>query len=195
MKSTSLCCKYSMRKSPLSEFINICNKCNRFCKVFGSPSDNRKCSNCQKIKLLSQYYKNKHEESGYSYECKSCKDLKEKNKRKENPGKYKLLYSKYYENNKEKIIKRKKDYEKTDHAKELACKRSLQSRTIHAFEYNSRQIAGRAIKTGVLIRKPCEVCGSTEKIHAHHKDYSKPLDVHWLCVLHHKHVHMGRITV
>ena len=35
----------------------------------------------------------------------------------------------------------------------------------------------------VLERQPCEVCG--EKAEAHHPDYSKPLDVRWLCKRHH----------
>lgn len=39
---------------------------------------------------------------------------------------------------------------------------------------------------GVLVRQPCEVCGS--KAQAHHNDYSKPLEVRWLCPLHHKHI-------
>lgn len=41
-----------------------------------------------------------------------------------------------------------------------------------------------ALKTGRLVRKPCEVCGAV-KVHAHHDDYSRPLDVRWLCPLHH----------
>lgn len=191
----SYCCQYSMRISSLSKYINICNKCNRFCRIFGSSNNERKCSICQVIKPISQFFKNKCEESGYSYECKLCKNKKCKKDRMENPEKYRLKDHKAYESNRDKIIKRKKEYSKTKHAKELACKRSHMQRIIHPFEYNSRQIAKRAIKTGILIRKPCEVCGSTEKIHAHHSDYSKPLEVHWLCVLHHKHVHMGRIFI
>ena len=38
----------------------------------------------------------------------------------------------------------------------------------------------RAVKSGKLIKQPCEKCGD-EKTQAHHDDYSKPLDVRWLC--------------
>lgn len=37
-----------------------------------------------------------------------------------------------------------------------------------------------AIKKGTLVKKKCEVC-SEDKSEAHHDDYSKPLDVRWLC--------------
>ena len=46
-----------------------------------------------------------------------------------------------------------------------------------------------ALKSGKLIRQPCERCGAIERIQAHHDDYSKPLDVMWLCQVHHKERH------
>jgi len=46
-----------------------------------------------------------------------------------------------------------------------------------------------ALSTGVLSRQPCEVCGTTEHVHAHHDDYSKPLEVRWLCARHHHEHH------
>ena len=46
-----------------------------------------------------------------------------------------------------------------------------------------------AKKSGKLIPKPCEVCGSDKRIHAHHDDYKKPLDVRWLCATHHHELH------
>jgi hypothetical protein len=51
----------------------------------------------------------------------------------------------------------------------------------------------RALKKGVLVRGPCEMEGEGEgcngRIHAHHEDYEKPLDVRWLCHRHHLQAH------
>ena len=55
-------------------------------------------------------------------------------------------------------------------------------------------ISGNAIRSGKLIRQPCVFCGET-KVQGHHEDYSKPLDVLWLCTKHHAAVHRGKIQV
>jgi ribosomal protein S27AE len=52
----------------------------------------------------------------------------------------------------------------------------------------ARIAAGGAIATGRLVKQPCEKCGA-ERVHAHHDDYSKPLDVRWLCPKHHAEEH------
>lgn len=54
----------------------------------------------------------------------------------------------------------------------------------------ARQRVCYAIKTGKLERQPCEICGEI-KTHAHHDDYSRPLDVRWLCTQHHRELHAG----
>lgn len=45
-----------------------------------------------------------------------------------------------------------------------------------------------AIKRGDLVRGACEVCGAPDA-HGHHDDYSKPLEVRWLCTAHHSEQH------
>jgi hypothetical protein len=45
-----------------------------------------------------------------------------------------------------------------------------------------------AIKKGLLVKKPCEVCGA-KRVEAHHDDYRKPLSVRWLCSTHHREHH------
>lgn len=46
----------------------------------------------------------------------------------------------------------------------------------------------RAMRAGELARLPCWICGDAES-EAHHADYSRPLDVVWLCRDHHKQLH------
>lgn len=47
----------------------------------------------------------------------------------------------------------------------------------------------KALRDGVLVRQPCEVCGDAVGIHGHHEDYSKPLEICWLCLWHHRERH------
>ena len=47
----------------------------------------------------------------------------------------------------------------------------------------------RAVLSGTLTRpRTCSLCLSID-IEAHHNDYSKPLDVTWLCPRHHAELH------
>jgi hypothetical protein len=55
--------------------------------------------------------------------------------------------------------------------------------------HKARWLTARAIRTGKLTKRPCEVCKATTKVQAHHDDYSKPLDVRWLCLTHHVEHH------
>lgn len=61
--------------------------------------------------------------------------------------------------------------------------------------YRAHLAVQRALKSGALLKKPCEVCGAVEGdgvlIDAHHDDYSQPLAVRWLCRQHHIRLHGG----
>jgi len=60
----------------------------------------------------------------------------------------------------------------------------------------AQNVVENAVKKGIVIPQPCEVCGEYAKfkdgrrsVQAHHDDYSKPLDVRWLCQKHHHKWH------
>jgi hypothetical protein len=50
---------------------------------------------------------------------------------------------------------------------------------------------GNALRDGRIQRQPCEGCANP-KAHAHHDDYTKPLDVRWLCAACHSALHKRR---
>lgn len=54
---------------------------------------------------------------------------------------------------------------------------------------SARRLVRLAFSRGELEKLPCQRCGATQRIHAHHEDYSMPLDVVWLCPKHHSERH------
>lgn len=58
----------------------------------------------------------------------------------------------------------------------------------NVFKMMSRRTLTVALETRKIKREPCVCCGD-EKTHGHHTDYSKPLDVVWLCRKHHVEEH------
>jgi CRISPR/Cas system-associated protein Cas5 (RAMP superfamily) len=52
-----------------------------------------------------------------------------------------------------------------------------------------RRIVRHAVRDGKIKKLPCENCGAKKIVHAHHPDYSKPLQVQWLCPPHHMELH------
>jgi hypothetical protein len=52
----------------------------------------------------------------------------------------------------------------------------------------ARGILNRAILRDEIKRESCQECGEGRS-EAHHQDYSKPLEVLWLCSIHHNATH------
>lgn len=51
-------------------------------------------------------------------------------------------------------------------------------------------ILAAALRKGTVKRGTCEECGSF-RVDGHHDDYSKPLEVRWLCRRHHRALHIA----
>jgi hypothetical protein len=79
-------------------------------------------------------------------------------------------------------------YERTFVYSEMMKNRKDNWRKKYPERKNAQAKVFRAIKKGILIKQACFVCG--EKAEAHHPDYSRPLDVVWLCSSHHRQVHL-----
>lgn len=70
----------------------------------------------------------------------------------------------------------------------------IKHRTKYPDKYKAKCAVNNAIRDGRLKPHPCH-CGA--KAQAHHDDYSRPLDVVWLCASHHaeRHVEMRRAAL
>ena len=96
--------------------------------------------------------------------------------------KQKAVSRKHYLLNKEKVLERSKKWA-TDNPEKLYAK-YLRHIKKHPLKKKARDAVRYALITGKLIKQPCH-CGE-KKVEAHHEDYSKPLDVTWLCFKHHR---------
>ena len=54
--------------------------------------------------------------------------------------------------------------------------------------YRAHNAVSNALRDGKLTREPCLFCGEV-RVHGHHRDYSQPLDVIWLCARCHHRLH------
>jgi len=71
-------------------------------------------------------------------------------------------------------------------------RRYEKKRTTHLVQESARRKLAYAVKYGHLRRLNCELCGN-ENTDGHHMDYSRPLDVVWLCRPHHAAFHNNKL--
>ena len=128
-----------------------------------------------KRKEYLRKYRQKHKEKLRAYAKEYFKKWYSENRERilgDHGEKYKYRYVSYAD-----LSKKKREGM-------LAYKKRIQKDPLHIPKIEARNAVKVAIRSGKLIKKPCEVCGET-KVHGHHDDYSKPLEVRWLCPKHH----------
>lgn len=142
------------------------------------------CSRCKEEKSLSLYRKNKSKVDGYDYMCKKCRNRYDREWRK---GKGKVKYYTYhrkYEST-SKYKNKKKKYRRKPEVMERQRVRVKEDYKKYPEKMKARHLASR-------LSSPtnCERCKKkNKKLHKHHYDYSKPLDVIFLCTICHGFVH------
>ena len=72
----------------------------------------KKCSTCKEDKKITEFNKNKSRKDGHEYACRSCKKIRAAKYYIENSNLLLADKVKYYQNNKEKISIREKEYNK-----------------------------------------------------------------------------------
>ena len=131
------------------------------------------CFKCKETKDVTKFYKHRSAVDGRFGKCKSCT----KNDVTANRLKRIDFYREY---------DRKRGCRQPYEKKREYIKRNPEKHIAH-------YLLGNAIRSGKIKREPCEACGIDKYIHGHHEDYSKPLDVTWLCAACHSGLHKEQI--
>lgn len=133
----------------------------------------KECFKCGATKPAAEFYRHPRMGDGRLGKCKECAKADVIANRAK-----KIRYYQEYD---------KKRYQRPERKAEIhaALKRQRKANPEKAMARSKLQYA---LKSGSLIRLPCEVCGK-KKSQAHHEDYFKPLEIRWLCFRHHREAH------
>lgn len=123
------------------------------CLRIAYPSTTKRCRTCRQVKGLDQFSKGGGKNQGPRSQCRVCASKARKDWREKNPA----LHAEHNQRARDRA--REKD--------------------------RARNVLKEAIASGEVVKPDhCEGCGSltsSYNLHGHHHDYSKPLEVEWLC--------------
>jgi hypothetical protein len=147
----------------------------------------KRCTKCDLKKELVYFYKSNKTLDGYHNSCKECWKVRR--------------HERYFEN-RDKVRKQCRIYYIL-HSDHLKAKSKRQKKTIgqlHMYraknpeKYKARYVVSNSLKRGIITKKDkCEICNSKQKLQAHHRDYTKPLEVLWVCRNCHAKIHIRDI--
>jgi len=129
------------------------------------------CSKCGEEKSFHEFYKDKSRPDGLRADCKMCfrkydhkrgqTEYRKSQNRKNERG--------WYKKNPDKARAKKMRYPE---------------------RYKARVALRYAVRKGRITRPVvCSVCGKHGPTEGHHNDYSKPLDIRWVCHSCHRKIH------
>lgn len=125
------------------------------------------CCRCKEEKILGEFRKDNRNKDKLRCECKECSSQSQAIY--ENSEKGKLRKIKYARSEKGLLY-------------EINRRKTIQ--------YQARREFYNALRRGDIIRPEiCPDCGRKTHVHAHHEDYTKPLDIMWFCRQCHDNFH------
>ncbi len=142
------------------------------------PDPTKRCPGCKASKPLDAFHRNRSKGDGRQGYCKPCCRNCRRTWRKRNP-------------------EQARAEEGRRSARSVAQKKAAirEWKIQHPEATRAHDSVYYALKIGKLTRpETCSLCGGNSRLHAHHEDYARPLDVQWLCSRCHQRLHAGTLT-
>jgi hypothetical protein len=133
------------------------------------------CFKCKLTKSLPEFYKHPDMTDGYLGKCKDC-------------AKHDALL--HRSQNIDRIREYDRQRGKTKDRIRENTRRAVLRHLANPQQYKAQYLLTNARRDGRIITPDrCSRCGKVGRVHGHHKDYTKPLEVVWLCPVCHKQEH------
>lgn len=149
--------------------------------------DKKICSKCRKQKHVNDFYLNEKAKDGLKSACKDCLITDTRRYQSKNSEKIKKYKEEWNNKNSSKIAIQKKEWNRSN--KERIYEYTKRRRELSPEKNRANYKIRNEIRAGRMIKGDCDDCGTNMNIHAHHDDYSKPLEARWLCHQCHMKLH------
>lgn len=160
--------------------------------------DEKTCTHCKEVKPVEAFSKRKSSRDGLQSWCKECLNARVKRWGQANPDHKAALSRRWEQENRSRVRERRRDWVKRNpdymrkylanwHKKNPGKIREYLDRSEARYPERvvARNALNKAIRKGEVTKpRACECCrkeASGRELHAHHEDYSKALQVEWLC--------------
>lgn len=154
--------------------------------------ETKMCFKCGGVKPLDDFYRHSRMADGHLGKCKDCAKADAKKTRADNLGYYREYDRNRFQHDMERRsfqLDQMREWAK-NHPEQIAV---LNKQWIarNPDKHYCHTVLNYAVRAGKLTKRTsCQSCGTSGvKIHGHHHDYTKPLDVMWLCAICHLKQH------
>lgn len=151
----------------------------------------KRCSKCGETKAVGEFSRQRSKKDGRQSRCKACNRAELKAWERANPERVAEKSKRYREANPERSRESTRRWKERNPKKVAAQQKRYREQ--HPGKHRARHMLKNAVRAGRLSKPECcEDCGVLTKprhLHAHHPDYSKPLEVEWLCRKCHRQRH------
>lgn len=135
----------------------------------------RICGKCHQEKNIEEFDPDKRKLLGCGYRCKQCRRI------------YDRQMSRIKAKTPQKIAQVTR-WHHSEHGKLMLRISRAKRVLLHKEKFIAKEIIENLVRRGIIQRQSCVNCGNKNS-QGHHPDYSKPLEVIWLCQAHHSEEH------
>ena len=130
----------------------------------------KKCKRCDISKEKSLFFSDERYRDGMAPWCKECRKLYQRERMRANPERHRRDIASWRMAHRDRYLEIHRE-----------SARRYRGNPVNRVKELARGALNYAISRGYVVKGKCADCGSAERVQGHHHDYTKPIDVTWLC--------------